>query len=52
MISPIGQLRFRGVDYPINGGAVGDLSQRLYDALYGMQTGIIEPEMDGWVVTI
>ena len=52
VISPIGQLRFRGVDYPINDGVVGALSQRLYDALYGMQTGIIEPEMDGWVVTI
>ena len=52
VISPIGQLRFRGDDYPINGGAVGALSQRLYDTLYGMQTGIREPEMDGWVVTI
>ena len=52
VISPIGQLRFRGDDYPINGGAVGALSQRLYDTLYGMQTGILEPEMDGWVVTI
>lgn len=52
VISPIGQLRFRGVDYPINDGVVGALSQRLYDTLYGMQTGILEPEMDGWVVTI
>jgi branched-chain amino acid aminotransferase len=50
VISPIGQLKFRGEDYPINGGVVGELSQRLYDTLYGMQTGIREPEMDGWVV--
>ena len=52
VISPIGQLRFRGVDYPINDGVVGDLSQRLYDTLYGMQTGTAPDVMGDWVVTI
>ena len=52
VISPIGLLKFRGNEHPINNEKVGELSQRLYDALYGMQTGTIEPEMDGWVVTI
>lgn len=52
VISPIGQLRFRGTDYPINDGVVGEVSQKLYDTLYGMQTGIIEPEIDGWVVKL
>lgn len=52
VISPIGCLRYKGRDYEINGGAVGDLSQKLYDSLYGMQTGAIEPEIEGWVVTI
>ncbi len=52
VISPIGSLKFRGTDYPINNGVVGSLSQKLYDTLYGMQTGILEPEMEGWVVTM
>ncbi len=52
VISPIGLLRYRGTDYPINGEKVGALSQKLYDTLYGMQTGIREPEMEGWVVTL
>jgi branched-chain amino acid aminotransferase len=52
VISPIGSLKFRGTDYPINDGVVGSLSQKLYDTLYGMQTGILEPEMEGWVVTM
>ena len=52
VVSPIGVLRFRGEDHPINGDKVGELSQRLYDAIYGMQTGIVEPEIDGWVITL
>jgi branched-chain amino acid aminotransferase len=52
VISPIGLLKFRGVDYPINNEKVGEVSQRLYDTLYGMQTGIRTPEIEGWVVTI
>ncbi len=52
VISPIGLLRYRGTDYPINGEKVGELSQKLYDTLYGMQTGIRKPEIEGWVVTL
>ena len=52
VISPIGCLKYKGEDYEINGGEVGALSQRLYDSLYGMQTGTIEPEMDGWIVAV
>ena len=52
VISPIGMLKYKEEEHPINGEKVGPLSQRLYDTLYGMQTGIIEDEMDGWVVTI
>ena len=52
VISPIGLLRFRGTDYPINNEKVGEVSQKLYDALYGMQTGKREDEMGGWVVTL
>ena len=52
VVSPIGLLKYRGEEHTINGDKVGELSQKLYDAIYGMQTGIIEPEMEGWVVEI
>ena len=52
VISPIGLLKYRGEDHPINNEKVGALSQKLYDSLYGMQTGTLEPEMEGWVVAI
>ncbi|MBP3896101.1 MAG: aminotransferase class IV, partial [Mogibacterium sp.] len=52
VISPIGLLKYRGEEHPINGDKVGELSQKLYDCIYGMQTGMTEPEMDGWVVTL
>jgi len=52
VISPIGLLKYRGEEHPINGDKVGELSQKLYDCIYGMQTGMTEPEMEGWVVTL
>ena len=51
VISPIGMLNYKGTDYQINGEEVGALSQRLYDTLYGMQTGTVPDDM-GWVVTL
>ena len=52
VVSPIGLLNYQGTEFPINGEKVGPLSQRLYDSLYGMQTGAIEDEMGDWVVTL
>ena len=51
VIAPMGLLNYKGVDYPINGEQVGPLSKKLFDSLYGMQTGILPDEM-GWVVTL
>jgi branched-chain amino acid aminotransferase len=51
VISPVGQLKFADDTLPIGGGGVGRLAQRLYDALYGLQTGKIEDDM-GWTVSI
>ncbi|MBR6091127.1 MAG: branched-chain amino acid aminotransferase [Anaerolineaceae bacterium] len=51
VISPIGLLNYKGQDYPINGEKVGDLSNKLYNTLYGMQTGILPDDM-GWVITL
>lgn len=52
VISPIGLLKYKGTEHAINGEKVGELSQKLYDTLYGMQTGTREPEMEGWVITL
>ena len=50
VISPIGVLNYEGKDHAINNEEVGDLSQKLYDTLYGMQTGKLPDEMGGWIV--
>ena len=52
VISPIGVLNYEGKDHVINNEVVGDVSQRLYDTLYGMQTGKIPDEMGNWIVRI
>ena len=52
VVSPIGLLRYRGEDFPINGEKVGELSQKLYDTLYGMQTGTAPDVMGDWVVEL
>ena len=41
VISPIGTLCYQETDYVINGNAVGPVAQRLYDTLYGTQTGAV-----------
>lgn len=47
VISPIGCLHYKGTDYPVADGKVGPVAQKLYDTLYGMQTGTVEDFM-GW----
>ncbi|HWQ06207.1 MAG TPA: branched-chain amino acid aminotransferase [Feifaniaceae bacterium] len=48
VISPIGTLCFKGDDYAINNNEVGELSQKLYDTLSGIQTGKL-PDTRGWI---
>ena len=47
VISPIGCLHYKGVDYPVADQKVGPVAQKLYDNLYGMQTGAL-PDVMGW----
>ena len=47
VISPIGWLCIKGEDMQVADGKVGPIAQRLYDKLYGIQTGIVEDDM-GW----
>ena len=48
VISPIGTLCVEGEDFVVGDGNVGPLAQKLYDNIYGMQTGKVEDYM-GWV---
>lgn len=44
VISPVGCLSIGEVDYQFNGGKIGELSQKLYDYLTGVQFGLVEDE--------
>lgn len=51
VISPIGRLTYKEEDYHISEGKVGPISQRVYDDLYGIQTGAVEDYM-GWTYKV
>ena len=51
VISPIGRLTYKGENYVISEGKVGPIAQKVYDNLYGMQTGVVEDDM-GWTYKI
>jgi branched-chain amino acid aminotransferase len=47
VISPVGELGFKGERYIINGGRTGALTQKLYDTIVGIQYGST-PDPYGW----
>ena len=51
VISPVGELIWKSSSIIINGNEIGALSQKLYDAIYGMQTGKAEDPF-GWMVEV
>ena len=51
VISPVGKLRYGEEVMLINGGGIGELSQKLYDTVTGIQLGRIE-DTHGWVQSI
>jgi len=51
VVSPVGELVWKDRKAIINDGKIGELSQKIYDALYGMQTGEVEDTM-GWTVEV
>ena len=51
VISPIGWLNYKGTDVQVADGKVGPVAQKLYNALYGMQTGTVADDM-GWTVKL
>jgi branched-chain amino acid aminotransferase len=48
VISPIGQLYYQGEEFVINDFKTGELTQKLYDTLTGIQWGKVEDKF-GWV---
>ena len=48
VVSPIGKLMYEDVEYEINGGAIGEVTAKLYDTLTGIQWGKCEDPY-GWV---
>ena len=51
VVSPIGELSYEGVQYPVNGGQIGQVTQMLYDTLTGIQWGKIADPY-GWTVQL
>src|SRR5262249_59837887 len=51
VISPVGELAYKGEQLVINGGRIGTLTQKLYDAIVGIQYGTA-PDPHGWTVPV
>jgi branched-chain amino acid aminotransferase len=51
VVSPIGELCYKGVKYPVNNGEIGEVTQHLYDTLTGIQWGKIDDDF-GWIVKV
>ena len=51
VISPVGMMEYKGTDYVVNGGEMGEITKWLYDTITGIQTGRL-PDPFGWVVKL
>ena len=51
VISPVGELGYRDTRMVINGGRIGELTQRLYDAITAVQYGTTN-DPHGWVTKV
>ena len=51
IISPVGELRWEDKVMNINDNKIGEVTQRIFDTITGIQTGSIKDEM-GWVTII
>ena len=51
VVSPIGELCYKGVKHVVNEGKIGEVTQHLYDTLTGIQWGKLEDSF-GWTCPI
>jgi len=47
VISPVGQMTYKGKNYVVNHGAMGELSQKLYNEIVAIQYAE-KPDPYGW----
>jgi len=51
VVSPIGEMKWNDREVTVNGGQIGQVTQRLYDELTGIQWGRVE-DTRGWMVKV
>jgi branched-chain amino acid aminotransferase len=51
VISPVGELAYKGERLVIGSGRIGELTQKLYDAIVGIQYARV-PDTRGWTVAV
>ena len=51
VVSPIGELCYKGKKYSVNNGQIGEVTQKLYDILTGIQWGKTEDKY-GWIYPV
>ena len=51
VISPVGELAYKGRRHVVNGGRIGELAQKLYDTIVGIQYGTA-PDPHGWTMLV
>ena len=51
VISPVGELAYKGRRLVVNEGRIGDLAQKLYDTIVAIQYGAA-PDPHGWTVVV
>jgi branched-chain amino acid aminotransferase len=51
VISPVGELAYRGERIVVHGGRIGELTQKLYDTIVGVQYGTA-PDIHGWTMNV
>ncbi|HEY3067442.1 MAG TPA: branched-chain amino acid aminotransferase [Methylomirabilota bacterium] len=51
VISPVGELAYKGQRIVVNGGRIGDLTQKLYDTIVAIQYGTVK-DTHGWTVDV
>jgi branched-chain amino acid aminotransferase len=51
VISPVGELAYKGERIVVNGGRIGALSQKLYDTIVGIQYGTLS-DTHGWTLKV
>ena len=51
VVSPIGKLAYDGKEYVVSEGKIGEVTQKLYDTLTGMQWGLL-PDTHSWILKL